>query len=140
MRLRLFIGITLVCGSASQAMPSGHGSCGPWSGTYFGPLGKDDTFTGSSSKFTLSVRRTGLGWSVVGDGVPEIIMGADRYRCGATRITGSFSGSYMSGKFTLSRRGGSYVFDMSDVGNGSKDGPNLLGYVPNRAIMVRKIR
>ena len=140
MQLRHLICITLICGSASQAMPSDHGNCGPWSGTYFGHLGEDDTFTGSSAKFTLSVRRSGVGWSVVGDGVPEIIIGADRYRCGAARITGSFSGSHMSGKFTLSRRSGSYIFDASDVGNVSEDGSNLLGYVPNRAILVRKIR
>ena len=140
MRLRLLIGITLVCGSASQAMASGHGSCGPWIGTYVGRLGEDDTFTGSSTKFTLSVRRSGVSWNVAGDGVPEIIIGADRYRCGATRTTGSFSGSHMTGKFTLLRRGGSYVFDASNVGKESEDGRNLLGYVPNRAIMVRKIR
>jgi len=140
MRLRLLIGITLVCGSASQAMPSGHGSCSRWSGTYVGNLGPDDTFTGSSTKLTLSVRRSGVVWTVAGDGVPEIIIGADRYRCGATRVTGSFSGSHMGGKFTLSRRGGSYVFDASDVGNGAENGPSLLGYVPNRAIRVRKIR
>jgi len=46
----------------------------------------------------------------------------------------------MTGKFTLLRRGGSYVFDESNVGKESEDGRNLLGYVPNRAIMVRKIR
>ena len=121
-------------------MPSRHASCGPWSGTYVGLLGEDDTFTGSASNFTMSVGRSGVGWSGAGDGVSEIILGAARYRCSATRITGAFSGSHMSGKFTLSKRGGSYIFDMSDVGHGSKDGRNLLGYVPNRAIMVRKIR
>ncbi|MEO7411195.1 MAG: hypothetical protein ABIU10_07740 [Sphingomicrobium sp.] len=139
MRLQLLIGISLVCGSVSQAMASGHGSCGSWSGTYVGHLGEDDTFTGSSKKFTLSVERSGIGWNVVGDGVPEIILGADRYRCEATRIAGSFSGSHMTGRFTLSRRGAAYIFDASDVGKGAKEGPNLLGYVPNRAIMLRRI-
>jgi hypothetical protein len=133
------LAIGLTCGSASPTMSRGQGPCDQWNGTYAGRLGPDDTFTGSPTKLTLTVQRDGVVWSIVGEGVPEILLSADQYRCSASRINGSFSGSHMSGRFSLMRRGRSYAFDSSDLGNGSKDEPNLLGYVPNRPISMSKI-
>ena len=140
MRFQFLLAIALAAGtSCTEAKPTSHRLCDDWRGAYVGQLLPTDTFTGLPTELHLNVQRNGVGWNVTGDGVPEIILEAERYQCTADRLTGRFSGSQdMRGTFTLTKRGASYTFDASDVGNGSDAGLNYLGYVPNRPIQVRR--
>ena len=142
MHVRLFLGAAILSISmAAGAGTTGHGDCSRWVGDYVGGLVPDDTFTGSPSKLRLYVRRQSIGWNVTGEAVPEMILEASHYRCTVTGVSGSFSGSQgLAGKFKLTKRSRLYSFDASDVGNERDASRNFLGYVPNRAVRVSKVK
>lgn len=115
-------------------------NCSHWVGEYVATLRPSDTFTGDATRLRLSIDSRSVSWNVSGEGVPEILLAADRYQCRGTVIRGTFSGAWLEGDFRLTKSKGRFVFDASRVGNDEAAPTNNIGYVPNRAVWLQKVR
>lgn len=107
-------------------------------GTYVATLGVDDTYANDRGELTLIVTGKRVSWTVTGAPSP-IVIEARQFKCSARNVRGKFPATMGigTGSFTLARHGADFVFDASRVGTNDQSSVNYLGYVPNRAVLVR---